>query len=353
MLVEPCPVGFFHSAIHQVLWRKEMEDPWALEKCEELLQEINGEKDASLSKSLCEQQLTVFLRLCFMPSTKLNPICNIYNLCNNPMSWVLSFIPFYGCIHWGLDRLKDLPKVTELMTGRGGIWLPGFTCDRKHDVKLLRDIHLIQSWLQGHSSTAVTQCHPERCPALSHIILNSHHLESADNYMCDLGFCVYVCVWVAQLCLTLCNPMDCSPPCSCVHGILHARILKWVAISLSRGSSQPRGQNRVSCIAGRFFTIWATREARGVLYVSSNRTMGHLWSCLLLRLHLSVSLGQVLCCLALYSVIPQTCLASPSPPLPSDYSHPTTWLPDPTPPSNPCCPFSWQKLRGVHGNVRR
>ena len=41
MLVEPCPVGFFHSAIHQVLWRKEMEDPWALEKCEELLLEIN------------------------------------------------------------------------------------------------------------------------------------------------------------------------------------------------------------------------------------------------------------------------------------------------------------------------
>ena len=66
MLVEPCPVGLFHSAIHQVLWRKEMEDPWALEKCEELLlQEINGEKDASLSKSLCEQQLTVFKALVY------------------------------------------------------------------------------------------------------------------------------------------------------------------------------------------------------------------------------------------------------------------------------------------------
>ena len=207
-----------------------------------------------------------------------------------------------------LDRLKDLQKITELMTGRGGIWLPGSTCDRKHDVRLLRDIHLIQSWLQGHSGTALTQCHPERCPALSHIMPNSHHLESADNYMCDLGFCVCVCVCVrvAQSCLTLCNPMDCSPPCSCVHGILQARILKWVAISLSRGSSQPRGQNRVSYIAGRFFTIWATREALGNLHVSSNRTVGHLWSCLLLRLHLSVSLGQVLCCLALYSsVIPQ------------------------------------------------
>ena len=134
-----------------------------------------------------------------MLSTKLNPICNIYNLCNNSMSWVFLFIPFYGCIHWGLDRLKDLPKVTELVTDRGGIWLPGSSCDRKHDVKLLCDIHLIQSWLQGHSSTAFTQCHPERCPALSHIMLNSHHLESANNYMCDLEFCVCVCVCVCEL----------------------------------------------------------------------------------------------------------------------------------------------------------
>ena len=48
-----------------------------------------------------------------------------------------------------------------------------------------------------------------------------------------------------------------SLPGSPVHGILSARILKWVAISLSRGSSQPRDQTWVSCIAGRFLTIWA------------------------------------------------------------------------------------------------
>ena len=47
-------------------------------------------------------------------------------------------------------------------------------------------------------------------------------------------------VLVTQLCLTLCNPMDCSPPGSSVHGILQARILEWVAISFSRGSSRPR-----------------------------------------------------------------------------------------------------------------
>ena len=67
---------------------------------------------------------------------------------------------------------------------------------------------------------------------------------------------------VTQSCLTLCDPMDCSLPGSSVHGILQIRILEWVAFSFSRGSSQPRDQTQVSCIAGRLFTIWATREAQ-------------------------------------------------------------------------------------------
>ena len=54
------------------------------------------------------------------------------------------------------------------------------------------------------------------------------------------ALCVCVCVLVAQSCLTLCDPMDCSPPGSTVHGILQARILEQVAISFSRGSSQSR-----------------------------------------------------------------------------------------------------------------
>ena len=54
--------------------------------------------------------------------------------------------------------------------------------------------------------------------------------------------------------------MDCSQPGSSVHGILQARILEWVAISFSRGSSQPRDGSWVSCIAGSFFSIWATKE---------------------------------------------------------------------------------------------
>ena len=59
--------------------------------------------------------------------------------------------------------------------------------------------------------------------------------------------------------------MDCTPQSSSVHGILQARILEWVAISFSRGSSQPRDQTQVSRTAGRFFTIWTTREAHSWL----------------------------------------------------------------------------------------
>ena len=63
---------------------------------------------------------------------------------------------------------------------------------------------------------------------------------------------------VTQSCWTLYYPVDCSPPGFSVHGILQAKILQWVAIPSSRGSSQPRDQIQVSHIAGRFFIVWAT-----------------------------------------------------------------------------------------------
>ena len=61
-------------------------------------------------------------------------------------------------------------------------------------------------------------------------------------------------VLVTQSCLTL-QPMDYSPPGSSVHGILQAEILEWVDTLLSKGSSRPRNQTQVSCIAGRVFTV--------------------------------------------------------------------------------------------------
>ena len=76
---------------------------------------------------------------------------------------------------------------------------------------------------------------------------------------------------ITQSCSTFCDPMDCSPPGSPVHGILQAIILECVVIPFSRGSFQPRDQTWVSCIVGRFYTISAIREAH--TFVSKAETV--------------------------------------------------------------------------------
>ena len=80
-------------------------------------------------------------------------------------------------------------------------------------------------------------------PECTKVLREKSHRNSSDNHSV-----------VAD-----CDPTDCSPPGSSVHGILQA-ILKWAAIPFSRGSSWPRNHTQVSCIVGRFFTVWATRE---------------------------------------------------------------------------------------------
>ena len=81
---------------------------------------------------------------------------------------------------------------------------------------------------------------------------------------------------VAQSCLTLCDPVDCSLPRFSVHGIFQARILEWVAISFSRGSSRPRDRTRVSCIVGRCFAVWATREVLHIpISVASSKCLAY------------------------------------------------------------------------------
>ena len=93
---------------------------------------------------------------------------------------------------------------------------------------------------------------------------------------------------VIQPCLTLYDPMDCSLPSSSVHGIFQARILEWVAISFSRRSSWPRNWTQVSCVVGRHFMAWATREV-------SHRTNTHKKtpSCLANRRHNSTRKARV------------------------------------------------------------
>ena len=85
-----------------------------------------------------------------------------------------------------------------------------------------------------------------------------------------------------QSCPALCDPMGCSSPGSSVHGMLRARILEWVTIPFSRGSSRPRDRARVSCIAGRFFIIWATAKplelARPSLSLTWQTFAENLWN---------------------------------------------------------------------------
>ena len=116
--------------------------------------------------------------------------------------------------------------------------------------------------------------HPYACPCqVTHILLLNSNLTNyplnlvksfnllvfsfdtfmkqvANSWSCNLYHSLLALkMKVAQSCPALCNPMGYT-----VHGILQARILVWVAFSFSRGSSSPRNQTGVSCIAGRFFT---------------------------------------------------------------------------------------------------
>ena len=101
----------------------------------------------------------------------------------------------------------------------------------------------------GHKESDMTVC-------LNNPLPKSQISTSADSTNHTDGTIVVV-IW-SRLSPTLCDPMEYTLPGSSVHGILQARMLEWVAISLSRGSSRSRDQTWVSCLAGRFFTISAT-----------------------------------------------------------------------------------------------
>ena len=76
----------------------------------------------------------------------------------------------------------------------------------------------------------------------------TNHMFSDGFHSIISSYVLYSCMY-AQSCLTLCDPLDCSPPGSSLHRIFQARILNWVTISFSRDSSQSRDQTRVSWIA--------------------------------------------------------------------------------------------------------
>ena len=131
------------------------------------------------------------------------------------------------------------------------------------------------------------------CLCLDSYILGFPSLENRINLYCILKdwytylgtsreYCnACVCTQSLSYVWLFCGPMDCGPPGSSVHRILQARILEWVAISFSRGSSWPRGQTciscGVSCIAGRFFTAESPGEADTVINSGINKDVSCLF----------------------------------------------------------------------------
>ena len=111
-------------------------------------------------------------------------------------------------------------------------------------------------------------------------MLNHNKMEDEGVLKCkaDMNL-LCVCVLIAQSCPTLWDPKDCSPQGCSVHGIFQARILEWVAIPSSKGSSQPKDWSWVSSIADRFFTILDTREAHFIYSVrfSSVQLLSPVW----------------------------------------------------------------------------
>ena len=91
--------------------------------------------------------------------------------------------------------------------------------------------------------------HPKKSPWALCKQLSLSYPTSENHNLFSVPAILRFPVKVAQLCRTVCDPMYCT-----VHGILQARILEWVAIPFSRGSSQSRDQTLISCIAGGFFT---------------------------------------------------------------------------------------------------
>ena len=87
--------------------------------------------------------------------------------------------------------------------------------------------------------------------------------------------CSFKSVLVTQSCPTLWDPKNCSLTGSSVHGILQARTLNTEVIPFSRGSSPPRDQTQVSCIIGRFFTNWTTRETQKYIQVINKYRIGN------------------------------------------------------------------------------
>ena len=159
------------------------------------------------------------------------------------------------------DSGLTLPAYSSPSLGRPDPRTPGICCLSQNS--LLTD-NSISSHAGGSSTSlfSISLCH-QFLWLLPHKPLSKAIHVPFQSLVSPLISCC--CCSVIPSCLTLGDPMDCSLPGPSIHGILQARILEWVAMPSSRGSS--RDQIQVSCTAGRFFTVWATRERLAFLWL--------------------------------------------------------------------------------------
>ena len=146
--------------------------------------------------------------------------------------------------------------------GQGGLACCDSWCCKESDATEQLD------WTElRHSMVTVHGMVTSRTQVLSYSRIDNRWIM--DSYVVWVPVCVRA--QLLQLHQTLCDPMDCTPPGSSVHGILQARILEWVAMPFSRGHSWPRDWIHVFCIAGRFFTP----EPLGKPYTWGHNLNGH------------------------------------------------------------------------------
>ena len=195
---------------------------------------------------------------------------------------VISDIPFSLSF-----QLKLLPQIPKFQWTSNPLILPSFYCSsflpcpcillpvldsmEYHNLSLvLLSLQLGQN--SNYRSTAIPFCSLP-VPKLLKVAGKKTHNHS-DYYhfkfmttnfkSTSVWHCHLLQKWkvvVGQSCQTLCDPMDCSPPGSSVHEISQARILEWVAVSFSGGSSRPKDQTSISCIGRQILYHWATRAA--------------------------------------------------------------------------------------------
>ena len=161
--------------------------------------------------------------------------------------------------HWQFMHIKVSPSDLKIEVNAHVCFLKTWNCKSEAQRKLKKksqDIKFI-TWKEPYIQLKNLFMSSLRIPILDCCRFYPGVAETSGPRPCRA-----VLRLVALSCPTHCDPMDCSPPGSSVHGILQARILDWVAMPSSRASSQPRDQTKVSHIASRFFTICATREVQ-------------------------------------------------------------------------------------------